>query len=84
MPSRFPAVRVHHGLQAFGQRRNTLDRDDAVARSLFDGLMNHGGRLFNKERAIGSNTAFRFAQHVTSPTRPQAGSRRTSASRATS
>ena len=73
--SRIRAVRLQHGLQAFGQRRTTLDRNGAVARTLFEGLMNHGRRLFNQERAIGSHTAFRLAQRVMAPIRPRAGSR---------
>ncbi len=56
-PSRIRAVRLQRGLQAFGQRQTNLDRIDAVARILFDELMNHGWRLFNQERAIGSHTA---------------------------
>jgi hypothetical protein len=36
-----------------------------VARALFDGLMNHGPRLFTEEKAMGSSAAFRLAERVT-------------------
>ena len=73
--SRIRAVRLQHGLQAFGQRRTTLYQNSSVARTLFELLMNHGRRLFNQERAIVSHTAFRLSQHVISPIRPLAISR---------
>jgi hypothetical protein len=35
------------------RKRPTIpDREGTVARALFDELMNHGRRFFNKERAI--------------------------------
>jgi len=51
-PSRILSFRVQHGLQAFGRRRITLDRNDAVARALFDGLMNHVWRLFTRRKQL--------------------------------
>lgn len=74
-PSRTRAVRLQHGLQAFGQRQTILYWNDAVARTLFEELMNRGRRLFNQERAIGSHIAFPLAQRVTAPIRPWAATR---------
>jgi hypothetical protein len=42
---------------------------------LFDALMNHVRRLFDKRKTIGPNAAFRLAQRVTASIRPQACTR---------
>jgi hypothetical protein len=40
----------------FRKRPTIPERDGTVARALFDQLMNHGRRLFKKERAISKDS----------------------------
>jgi hypothetical protein len=50
-PLRIPAVCVeaHSG---FGRRQIAFDTNGAVARALFDWLVNHGRRVFDEERVM--------------------------------
>jgi hypothetical protein len=52
LPSESPAFRVDLGTGASGKRPTIPDGNDAVDRVLFDGLRNHGQRVFSKERAM--------------------------------
>jgi len=51
-PSESPAFRVEHEIGASGKRPTIPDGNGTVARVFFDGLRNHGQRVFTKERAM--------------------------------
>ena len=51
-PSESPTFRLEHEIGASGKRPTIPDGNGAVARALFDGLRNHGQRVFAKEPAM--------------------------------
>jgi hypothetical protein len=51
-PSESPAFRLEHEIGASGQRPTIALGNGAVARAVFDGLRNHGQRVFSKEPAM--------------------------------
>jgi hypothetical protein len=60
-----PSRSCSGGLQAFGQRRTTFNRNGAAVRALDYGLMNHARRLLTKEVDLESKPSERPDQRVT-------------------